>query len=857
MGTRAYEESAALRTLAEEAPDGLHDLDAVSSRVLEDDLNRYVTNLLRATPEYRRAHQIAGAFAGKLAETLADQHGRGRGWGEFLVAGLFTRHFIRVFRRADGPGAAERLAGTVPRTLPEVLELDVGRHSDNPWLRPSLRAMAYAHGNGMPTSVILRVASAIEPSPQEPSLADIAAALRADRFYLRRSVDTEKITVYRLFHDGLGDWLRHPGEAELVYRAILAVTGPADRRIWSAAEPYVLDHALDHAADPAELLDDPGFLVYAHRDRYLPLLSERAQLLVKGVNPADSVLARRMLMARMAVESGQPVVASYLAKLPGEQPLPWLPLWAEGGPHSTPSSAAVIPAALDVWGRLRVWIRGPGSTDPEKLPDISAFTLGRQNGHLVIVTGDAHGTIRVIRTGGEVVTLATHDAGVAALTLAGYHDDLVAVSGSEDGIVLMHSLSTGQEVRGPVNVGGPVSALAVGGNAVEPTGVCATVAGELWTWRIGLGQNSTLYRWTVPSPVRSVAVTTLGDLPVVLAGCDDGNARSLDCQAHTPLKVLPEHSGPVLAVAAEIVHGRAVAVTGDPSGHVRKWDLLTGRRNGEPLKVCRGPVAALALRATSAGLLCLAGGRGISGTALWDLDEGRRQCEFGRNGSTSVALSVDRTAGVSRQGQRQPSAIELLVGVDGLTVVIIGYHDGAVRAIEFDSGVPLDAEVDADGDPVTSIGIAQLGGIPTAVIRSDHATRLWQPGRDSVIFRADDGRPDVLNQPWRNAILVDGKLLIVTRSRTGALTVDGHPIADVRNVTAINVTYLDGRPVALAGDRAGLVRIWDLVDRRTCDELNVGAPVFAIAATIDGKLAVGAGGHVYAFRHVSGHQGEA
>ena len=155
-----------------------------------------------------------------------------------------------------------------------------------------------------------------------------------------------------------------------------------------------------------------------------------------------------------------------------------------------------------------------------------------------------------------------------------------------------------------------------------------------------------------------------------------GTARSLDCQAHIPLKVLPRHVGPVLAVAVEIVQGRAVAVTGDPSGHIQKWDLLTGLPNSEPLKVCRGPVAALALRATSAGLLCLVGGKGVSGTALWDLDEGRRQCDFGRNGATSVALSVDHAAVARRQGQRQPSAIEFLVGVDGLTLVIIGYHDG-------------------------------------------------------------------------------------------------------------------------------------------------------------------------------------
>ena len=116
-------------------------------------------------------------------------------------------------------------------------------------------------------------------------------------------------------------------------------------------------------------------------------------------------------MARAAVESGQRDTAEYLAELPGEQPLPWLPLWAVGALADIPSSAEIAPAALDARGRLRVWVRGPDSPDPEELPDISAFALARQDGNLVIVTGDLHGTVRVIRPGAAVVTLATHDAG--------------------------------------------------------------------------------------------------------------------------------------------------------------------------------------------------------------------------------------------------------------------------------------------------------------------------------------------------------------------------------------------------------------------------------------------------------------
>ena len=583
VGTRRYEESAELRTLARETHGQLHDLDAVSPGVLEGDLQRYVMSLLRAIPAYHQAHEVTGVFAGSLAETLTTGNRAERGWGEFLVAGLFTRHFVSVFRRADGPGAAERLARTAPRHLSGVLELDFDRHRDKPWLRQVLSAVAYARGNGMPASVIRRVA--------ELSPAEVAVALRIARFYLRRSVDSEKLTVYRLFHDGLGDRLRRPEDAQRVYQAMLSVTGPVGQRVWSAAEPYVHEHALDYAAAPAELLDDPASWCMPGVTGTWPG-SASAGLLLADLDPADSIMARRAVMARAAIESGQPDVAHHLAELPGDQPLPWVPFWVIGVPDGLRSAAAVVPAALDARGGLRVWNQGPDSGRPDRHPDVSAFALVRQDGQLAIVVGDEHGAVRVIQSGGNIVTLATHDTRVTALAAAESDQDLVVVNGSGDGTVLVHSLPTGERAHEPVNVGGSVSALAVGGNPRNPVVACVTGPGALWTWRIGPGQNPAPYRWTLPSRVRSAAVTTLRGRPAVLVGGEDGNARSLDGQAHAQLKVLGGHGGPVLAVAAEIVAGQAVAVTGSPSGHVRKWNLLLGCENGTPVKVCSGPVAA-------------------------------------------------------------------------------------------------------------------------------------------------------------------------------------------------------------------------------------------------------------------------
>ena len=43
---------------------------------------------------------------------------------------------------------------------------------------------------------------------------------------------------------------------------------------------------MDHAADPAELLEDPGFLVYARPDRYLASLGDACPAVGRGREPS-------------------------------------------------------------------------------------------------------------------------------------------------------------------------------------------------------------------------------------------------------------------------------------------------------------------------------------------------------------------------------------------------------------------------------------------------------------------------------------------------------------------------------------------------------------------------------------------
>ena len=74
-------------------------------------------------------------------------------------------------------------------------------------------------------------------------------------------------------------------------------------------------------------------------------------------------------------------------------------------------------------------------------------------------------------------------------------------------------------------------------------------------------------------------------------------------------------------------------------------------------------------------------------------------------------------------------------------------------------------------------------------------------------------------------------------------------------VTALACAYLDGRPVAYSGGQDGMVRVWDLLDRHLLEIIDVPGPIFAIHATAEGDLLIGADGEAMVF-HYSGIPGQ-
>ncbi|MGP4112359.1 AAA family ATPase [Streptomyces sp. 4N509B] len=220
VGTRDEPQLGSLLDLARQRAHALIDLGDTPPEVLREGIRRYVEQLLSAEGPYALGFRRTAreALARSIAEELTDPARPLQGWGEYLAAGLYV-HFLLAPTNTpcDTREEAQALGRRVPRTLPELLDLDLARNQHQPTLRPVLAALAHAQGRGMPEHVLAYAATAFTPSaaarpPGPLPLPELYAVLDHEaRFYLRRDVDTDGTTLYRLFHEGLADWLRaHP-----------------------------------------------------------------------------------------------------------------------------------------------------------------------------------------------------------------------------------------------------------------------------------------------------------------------------------------------------------------------------------------------------------------------------------------------------------------------------------------------------------------------------------------------------------------------------------------------------------------------------------------------------------------------
>ncbi len=802
VGVRNYED---FRPLFEQAT--MIDLDRVKQHVLENDLFTYVINLLRATPHYRANGGVSGEFASAVSATLAKPGQT----GPFLVAGLYTRHFVTGEDVRSATEAA-RLGRQVPRDPAGVLNLDLALHQGEPWLRPVLTALAHARGAGMPISVLRRLAPAFAEPPARPSVAEVRAVLRLASFYLRQSLDSDHSNLYRLFHQGLADALVADGPfTATALKALLSSLGPAERRDWNAAEPYLIRHAVDHAADAGltdELNSDPGLVLHPE---------------FAGEHEFGAVTSAADL-ALAAMRLGRTALAARAAEIGG---LTWRPCWALG-----PSDAAstghrkAAAVALSASGR-RVIKVGPGGVHEWHWRAAAEPTYLRTNSALAghLVTPAAAGTFVVGRNNEIVFVGGDRDTGISRLA-----SKALAISkGDPSGYVCVTAggMVTWIAADGTVvniqDTRHRSTSWAVGARKDQPVAVSVDSADQLVLFERGTSWKN-LY--PVPGRVNCFGISQDGE--VLVAGTTDGWAGLVERRRSATWSYERTFEQPVTAVGVAVCS--AVFAVGLANGGV----AVISADNRRELAAAKPAVAAIVDVSVSPDGRCVA--LDVDGTLHYISPEG------------AGTLQARETPTAD---QRPPALVVAGNSRDGIFVAT----DGRILQIDPRTGERL-AKVAVDAVPFELV-LTELEQEKVLLIRAgDAGDFLWRPGSGLSRVQAPAWVQERLrDQPTSSAAQV-GKN-VVTVKRKGDEVVAAEPGGPDRvigvhdGLSVVQCARLAGRPVVFSGGTDGVVRIWDLFEATQLDSISVGRPVWRIfPAPGSDYLLVAAGGELIAFRNV-------
>ncbi len=185
----------------------LIDLDRdVPDAELQNDLESHVTFRLSRMTAYQAPamRDIRERLASAIAIKLIASQNTGSEWGPFLVAGVFC-NYLSVKDRVNTIAAADALGGSIPHTVPEVYEMDIQAQPLGRQTAALLTALAFAKGDGMPEEVVAPIAAAFDSSFLAE---DFYSVVKAASFYLRPCMERDGTTLYRLFHEGLAQYLQ-------------------------------------------------------------------------------------------------------------------------------------------------------------------------------------------------------------------------------------------------------------------------------------------------------------------------------------------------------------------------------------------------------------------------------------------------------------------------------------------------------------------------------------------------------------------------------------------------------------------------------------------------------------------------
>ncbi|NNN31879.1 hypothetical protein HLK59_16190 [Streptomyces sp. S3(2020)] len=868
VGTRDDERFHALLALARNAG-GCTDLSAIAPDSIRRDVTSYLKRVLAPDGPYAGATQrpLRDALAEAIAETLTEE-GQDSGpaqnplqWGEFLTAGLYA-HYLLQMPAPSTPQEAARRGRAVPRSLPEVLELDLQRHTAQPLLRPVLTALAFAQGRGIPESLLAHAAAAFtapSDSAHPLSLPDLYALLDGEaRFYLRRDVDDDGTTLYRLFHEGLADWLRDPASqppaqdtpataesplksaARLYERLLDSVPLDAlDRRQWHLATPYLLRHTAQHAISAGrldELLIDGGYLQHADPRTLADALqyahSDQARLNAAvyraswGIHHALPPAARRQLLA---VDAARFRNKRLQAELPGDTD--WQVRWATGSQVSTALARTLTGhtgpvyavAVVELGGRphaitggydesVRVWDLTTGIQTLNltgHTGDVRAVAVAEVDGRPHAITGGAGGLVLVwdLTTGIQTLNLTGHTGDVQAVAVAEVDGRPHAITGGYDELVRVWDLTTGTQTCTLTLTGhiGPVCALAVAEVDGRPHAIIEGDEREVLVWDLTAGTQTYTHTRTFtsrPMSVDAMAVTELDGRPHAITGDRGGGLRVWELSIGTHTRTFTGHTGPVHAVAVVGLDGRPHAITGGGDREVRVWDLTTGththtRTLTGPTGWMDGLAVVVAVAELDGRPHAITSGDFDGAVRLWDLTTGTQPRTLTY---PSGMMNADAVA---------------VAELDGRPHAMTSHADGGVLVWDLTTGTQTHTLSGLMAAHAVAMAVVELDGRPHTIAGSDDGMQMWDLttgtrtrtliGHTRSVYAMAvaelGGRPHAITGGYDESVRVWD---LTTGIQTLNLT--GH----TGDVQAVAVAEVDGRPHAITGDSDGGLRVWDL-----------------------------------------------
>jgi WD40 repeat protein len=452
----------------------LMDLDKVPYRD-EPAIEAYATKLLVAlsgstNPEFDASDP---AIESAAQEAVREADGT-----SFLIAGLVARDL--AMRPASE--AVRESDGRHSEALDRALKAELNRHASlegsfgHAGLIDLLRPLAFSKGLGIPRILWPMMASALSESATYND-GDIERLLRVAGDLLREDIDADGNSVYRLFHKSFTEYIKRGRSDKDTAAAIVGgivnlipINTVTHLRDWLSADSYTKNHLAEHAADAgslAELVEDPLYQVTAN-----PAQLNRA-LRISNVD-SDAVSIFRMAYHHMSRSLSVADRISYLK-------LTALTLRNRS-----------FAARIDEINVIRTW-------EPQwahlSLPDhrlmlnahegsARALDLGMIDDEVVAISGGDDGRIAVweLKDGLKRAAFEAHNGLVSEVKFIRVDDVPAAISSGADDVVRVWDIRDGyliSEFAGHVQ--GPIR-LATGLDRGSAVVISADHYGEIWAW---------------------------------------------------------------------------------------------------------------------------------------------------------------------------------------------------------------------------------------------------------------------------------------------------------------------------------------------------------------------------------------